>query len=454
MDKELKQNYSSNNNHNHNHNHNHNEGDANFNKKQFWSYKRLHSQRNKQTHKQSTTQSTPTQSTPTQSTSTQSTPTQSTPTQSTPTPSTQSTSTQSTPTQSTIDKTKKKQKVFHLVNNKIATDTDLVSRLDSIYIPPNYKDLVVAKSANNKIQAIGTDNRGRRQYIYNRKYTKKRNDRKYDFILGLGRNIIQIEKDNELALKILSSKKYVNWSIPNDYIPIIIYMLKTYHFRIGNEKYTNDNNSYGITTLKKEHIILPSKGQKFTIEFIGKKGILNSFSDDNKLLINIFKTLIQNASSDGYLFKYTHEGVKHFITPDIIHSFFQNKYKEEITPKMFRTWYGNLHMISYLRTLYNKQNANEKSILESNNNNNNNNNNNIILKPRMSKTEINKLVLKCSEHVSSKLNNTPTVSKQSYIDNKILDLVIKNPYRFASTIPNTISEQHKFLYNIILKLRQ
>ena len=58
-------------------------------------------------------------------------------------------------------------KVFHLVNNKIATDKHLVKRLTSIYIPPAYKDIVVAKSANNKIQAIGTDNRGRRQYVYN-----------------------------------------------------------------------------------------------------------------------------------------------------------------------------------------------------------------------------------------------------------------------------------------------
>jgi DNA topoisomerase IB len=59
----------------------------------------------------------------------------------------------------------KKTKIFHLVNNKITTDRDLIKRLDGIYIPPAYTDVVVAKSANNKIQAIGTDNRGRRQCI-------------------------------------------------------------------------------------------------------------------------------------------------------------------------------------------------------------------------------------------------------------------------------------------------
>ena len=39
------------------------------------------------------------------------------------------------------------------------------------------------------------------------------------------------------------------------------------------------------------------------------------------------------------------------------------------------------------------------------------------------------------------------------IDNKILDLVIRNPYHFAKKIPDTMEDQHQFLYKIILKLR-
>ena len=47
----------------------------------------------------------------------------------------------------------------------------------------------------------------------------------------------------------------------------------------------------------------------------------------------------------------------------------------------------------------------------------------------MLKNEIKELVTNCSKHVSNKLNNTPSVSKKSYIDNKILDLVIKDPHK-------------------------
>ena len=413
------------------------EGEANFNKKQFWSYQRLYEKSHGGSKKNKNINNSNSHSNSNSNLNLQS----------------KSKNNNNNKNNKNNTNTKKR---FHLVNNKIATDKELVKRLDSIYIPPMYKDLVVAKSPKNKIQAIGTDSRGRRQYVYNHKYTKKRNDRKYDFIVPLGKKIIQIEHDNEIALNTLSSKPYNKWILPDDYIPIIIYMLRTYHFRIGNEKYANDNNSYGITTLKKEHIkfepshkkskINSSNNVKFTIEFVGKKGILNKFSDTNSKsnIIKILKTLIENASSDGYLFKYYqsnnsnnsgqgkhNEAISQFITPEHIHSFFQTKYNSEITPKMFRTWYGNYHMINHLKELFDKGK----------------------LKPKMTKSEINHIITNCSEHVSSKLNNTPTVSKQSYIDNKILDLVIKNPYRFASKIPSGDDAQHKFLFEIILKLR-
>ena len=333
----------------------------------------------------------------------------------------------------------KTKKIFHVINNKIATDKKLINRLSSIYIPPAYKDIVVAKSANNKIQAIGTDKKGRRQYIYNTTFTKKRNDRKYDDILELGKKIHLIETDNEIAINNLVNKPYSTWSLPNDYIPIIVYMLRTYYFRIGNERYVNENNSYGITTLKSQHIKWHDTHSKFTIEFVGKKGILNQFTDNNKKMGMILEKLIEGSKlkgHDNFLFKYKHimpdeSKIITFIIPEQIQVYFQDKYNSYITPKMFRTWYGNYHLLVCLRELFTTGN----------------------IKHRLNKQEKHEIVKKCSEHVSSKLNNTPTVSKQSYIDNKIIELIMRNPYRFASQIPNTNTDKHIFLLKIIKKLR-
>jgi len=341
---------------------------------------------------------------------------------------------------------KKTKKMFHVINKKVITDKTLINRLDNIYIPPAYTNLVVAKSANNKIQAIGTDTRGRRQYIYNQKFTRKRNDRKYDDIMELAKKISSIERDNDSAIAKLVSLEPNKWVLPDDYIPIIVYMLRTYHFRIGNERYVNDNQSYGITTLRTEHITFHKNagGNTFTIEFIGKKGILNQFTDTNAKMAKLLRILIEKAKKpghDGFLFKYrgnaqgdsghANADEMYFITPDQIQAFFQEKYNSYITPKMFRTWYGNYHMLVCLREMFNKGE----------------------IKHRLTKTEKNEIIKQCSEHVSSKLNNTPTVSKQSYIDNKILELVMRNPYRLASSIPDDSDGQHVFLYKIINKLR-
>ena len=360
--------------------------------------------------------------------------------------------------------THKKKQVYHLVNNKIANDKTLIKRLTSIYIPPAYKNIVIAKSANNKIQAIGTDKRGRRQYVYNPQYTKKRNDRKYEDIMELGKKIVAIEQDNIKMLTAIDNKNITQWVFPDDYIPIIIYMLRTYHFRIGNEKYANDNKSFGITTLRIEHILWDrnTKPSAFTIEFIGKKGILNKFIDNNPLMVRILKKLISNSlhnNYDGYLFKYkminntttsgntsntsnTFNNTKKitgqdvvFISPEQMQTYFQERYNAYITPKMFRTWYGNKHLLDCIRDMFNKGLLHGKT------------------KNKMNNQEKNEIIKTCSVHVSNKLNNTPGVSKQSYIDDKILELIMKNPYKFASNIPDDSDAQHKYLYKIILKLR-
>ena len=421
---------------------------APFNKRQFWEYKRLYggiTKRNNNIQNNASSISTLTANNTTNNTS--------------------------NTTTNTTTNTKPTKKIFHIVNNKVATDKELIDRLASIYIPPAYKNVVVAKSSNNKIQAIGTDNRGRRQYIYNTQYTKKRNDRKYEDIIELGKNISLIEKDNNMLLNELVKKKSSQWVLPDDYIPIIIYMLRKYHFRIGNELYAKMNNSYGITTLRKEHILWDTKKpDSFKIEFIGKKNIVNSFSDTNPLMAKLLKILSQQAqhntststqtstqtNTQDYLFKYiagtgldtssprtatqnnnndNDNNSLVFITPDQIQTYFQEKYNSYITPKMFRTWYGNKHLLECLRDMFNAGELTGKT------------------HHKMNMSERQYIIKKCSEYVSSKLNNTPSVSKTSYIDNKILELVLRNPYRFAKTIPDDNNAQHNFLYKIILRLR-
>jgi DNA topoisomerase IB len=123
--------------------------------------------------------------------------------------------------------------------------------------------------------------------------------------------------------------------------------------------------------------------------------------------------------------------VKQLLTPGHVHSYLNERYHEDISPKMFRTWYANIHLLNHLQNMLKEEK----------------------LKYRMTKSEIKDIVSQCSEHVSSKLNNTANVSKKSYIDNKLLDVIARNPYRFAQKIPENDEEKNKFLYKILINLR-
>ena len=95
---------------------------------------------------------------------------------------------------------------------------------------------------------------------------------------------------------------------------------------------------------------------------------------------------------------------------------------------MFRTWYANYYLLLYLKNLKKKEG---------------------MITNDMTKKRIKSLVKDSSIYVSSKLNNTPTISKKSYINPKILDIIIKNPNDFVNKIPYNKDKIHIFLQKII-----
>ena len=51
--------------------------------------------------------------------------------------------------------------------------------LDGLYIPPAYKDVKINLNKNEKVLAIGYDEKQRPQYIYNKRFTERNNKKKF-----------------------------------------------------------------------------------------------------------------------------------------------------------------------------------------------------------------------------------------------------------------------------------
>ena len=67
-------------------------------------------------------------------------------------------------------KSKKKRFIYLDQKNKQINDIETLSRIKKIVIPPAYTDIRIANSENNYLQAVGTDEKGRTQYIYKKSY--------------------------------------------------------------------------------------------------------------------------------------------------------------------------------------------------------------------------------------------------------------------------------------------
>jgi DNA topoisomerase I len=333
----------------------------------------------------------------------------------------------------TVPKTIKKNDAKFYLDGKLVMDSNKIQRFNNLYIPPAYVNVKVAKSPKHKIQAICEDIRGRKQYIYHPEFVRALSQRKYESITTLSNKIVEINNDNDKLIKDILSRCRLDskkLKYPDDYFPIIIMLLLKYHFRIGSHKYEKENKSYGIITLLKNHIKL-LEGNKFCIEFVGKKGIINKIYDIDKNIYNILRLLIQQKNNDNHLFCYMDGNSKKYINSDNIKVYLYNKYQSNITPKMFRTWYANYYLLSYLKDLHDK-----KSELIGNN---------------MNKTQKNELVKKCSIFVSEKLNNTPSISKKSYINSNILEMLVNDPIPFVKKIPNGNNNLHDYLRKLMVK---
>jgi DNA topoisomerase-1 len=316
-------------------------------------------------------------------------------------------------------KIKKTKKNFNGINHKL-TKKD-IDRLKNIYIPPAYKTLYLSKNTNNKIQLIAEDNKGRNQYFYNSDYTSKSDIRKYKALRSLVSIAEKIEYDNKLQInRIFTTLSKTGKIDDTDYIHIIIWLLINNNFRIGNIKYDKLYNSSGITTLKPSHFKFNKTNKSCNISFIGKKGVENNAEiTDNKIItiLHNLKMRYGNHNNIDYIFA---KGNGSLIKSEDITNYFNNKFNAKITPKMFRTYYANYHMLDYLQSELNLKNNIEYNSLNTN------------------KRKISYMKNKISEYVAERLHNTPTVCRNKYINGKLLNKVITNPHYYSGLGKNAI----------------
>ena len=147
-------------------------------------------------------------------------------------------------------KNTKSKRIAHIYydKNKNKINKERINKyINDLYIPPAYKEVKINLNKNDKVLAMGYDNKGRSQYIYNKKFIKGREKSKYKHMIDFG------ESYNRILNKI-KKDLYLEGDSKNKQIAMALMLVIECGIRIGSEKYKNENNSFGATTLESRHI--------------------------------------------------------------------------------------------------------------------------------------------------------------------------------------------------------
>lgn len=226
-------------------------------------------------------------------------------------------------------------------DGKVITSEIILKRIEDLSIPPAWTDTWICPSPSGYLQAIGYDDRKRKQYIYHPKWTELSQENKFHKVVFFGELLPQIRKQiaKDMALQELEYNRIV---------ASVIWLLEHTFIRIGNDTYATDNQSFGLTTLRNRHVKVRGKNVKF--EFRGKSGIDHSISISNPRIAKIIKECIELP---GYeIFKYLDEsGDKHIIDSSDVNNYLKTLTGEDISAKDFRTWGGTILCASILRSI-------------------------------------------------------------------------------------------------------
>lgn len=276
-------------------------------------------------------------------------------------------------------------KRYHYFNgdNRI-TDPVEIERIDKLAIPPAWKDVEISKSKSAKVQARGHDTAGRLQSIYHPTFRLRQEKLKFDRILRFAKQLPalrrQLEKD--LARKRLGKEKV---------LACVVKLIDEAYFRVGNERYAKEHQTYGVTTLRSKHAEITSS--TVTFDFIGKSGQEHVKKIDDPKLVRIIKQLDEMPGHE--IFRYQDKrGVMHDLYAADVNQYIKTHMGEEFTAKDFRTWGGTLLATS----------AVIKDELEED----------------VSHTARKKAVTTIVKRVAKKLGNTPAVARSSYIDPRVI----------------------------------
>jgi DNA topoisomerase IB len=200
-------------------------------------------------------------------------------------------------------------------------------------IPPAWEQVWICPVPNGHLQAVGTDDAGRRQYLYHEQWRLKRDRLKHDRVL-------------EVAARLPAARQTVAQDLQLEGMPYeralgtAFRLLDLGFFRIGGEAYAEANNSYGLATIHKEHVSIENGSVIFN--YVAKSGQERYVALADDLVRQAVRDLLARRGGGPELLAYKDGKHWHDVSSTDINSYIKTQVGDEMSAKDFRTWHGTV----------------------------------------------------------------------------------------------------------------
>jgi DNA topoisomerase I len=274
-------------------------------------------------------------------------------------------------------------------------------RIRALVIPPAWKDVWVTPYPNGHLQAVGTDDAGRRQYLYHPDWRTRRDAEKHDRVLLFGEALMQA-RDQVVA------------DLGQEGMPlqracaVAVRLLDLGYFRIGNDVYADAHGSFGLTTLQRQHV--RRRQDRLVFTFTGKSGVDHRIEIDDAAVTEAIEVMRRRRGTDKTLLAYQLERRWRAMLPELVNTYVREVTGAQATAKDFRTWHASVLAAAALAE------APEAT----------------------TKAARKRVIAAAMREVSEFLGNTPALARSSYVDPRVV-----SAYEEGRTIAEATSRTYE-----------
>ncbi|OBB33318.1 DNA topoisomerase [Mycolicibacterium peregrinum] len=289
------------------------------------------------------------------------------------------------------------------------TDPATLERIEDLVIPPAWKKVWISPHPNGHIQAVGTDVAGRRQYLYHSQWQQDRSEEKFDRVLELSAGLTDWRTGiaGDLRQRGLTRDRV---------LALGLRLLDLGYFRAGGDQYAEENNSFGIATLLREHITLRPDAVGF--DYPAKSGVRRTLVVEEPAVVRAVRSLQRARGNGDRLLAYRNSSEWIEVHAEDLNVRFKEMVGDEYTVKDLRTWHGTVLAAEAF----------------------------VDADPPVDDKVIKRVESAVMREVADALGNTPAVARSAYVDPRVVDayrdgLTIAAGFRRATRTRNSDRRQ-------------